>query len=410
MKKTLLQKTSNILFYILLAFSCYIASNSRFAPWEDFSTLLNTLRYALIFFSGFFHYISYKYNSARILSTIIVILSGIIGTIFSIINNNGWFVIEIIAFAVLLTMHLVSCGKIDREIKIHEFDVKMEDGRYEKVTIKEKIPNNSNQIDVKTILKKLLISILVLFFVIVGLAFAWGIFFIIDSERDFKDEVKSLPNELVSQEYLNEFNLNDYVRVDMGSRYLGLTLWEQDCYYDNDAEYIIVSEPTRIISESNEADHNTYWQVGDNKNFIMNLVDEDFGNYTRAYYINKNCAFPDETNKIVKVIAEFDKELKFSEKQLNYIENLVKNFDDDLISKDENEFLNDNEYLDDYALVFCFEDFDDIYLTCCSIVKDKNGQWYLYKDFHYGKQETISFYDLEKLPQDICDTISDSLK
>ena len=320
-------------------------------------------------------------------------------------------IVEIIVFAILLILHLVSYGKFDGEIKIHEFDVKTEDGRYVKVTFKEKIKNNSSSLDVKTVLKEFLISILILFLVLVFLLIAWIVLCAVDSEMDFWEEVNSLPDELVSQEYLDEFHLYDYEREYLSGRYLlGISFWEEDCYYNNDAEYIIVSEPTRIISDSNKVNKNTYWQIGDNKNFIMNLVDEDWGNYERAYYINKNCVFPNETNKIVKVIAEYDKEIKFSEEQINYIENLVKDFDDDVINKDKKEFLNDNEYLNDYALVFCFEGFDDIRLACCSIVKDINGQWYLYKDFHYGREETINFYDLEKLPQDICDTINKSLK
>lgn len=406
MKKTFLQELTNILFHITLFGSCYIALCNRFAPWEDFATLLNTLSFALIFFSGFFHHISYKYKSLRVLSTTILILRGITDVTFSIINENGWEIIGIVVFAILLILHLLSCGKIDREIKIHEFNVKMEDGRYEKVTVKEKIPSSTNQIDAKTIIKKLLISLLVLFLVFIFSVIGFIIICIVDSERDYREEVKSLPDTLVSQEYLAEFNSSDYVRLEWDS----LNIEKEQCYYNNDAEYIVVSEPTRMISESGKANHNTYWQLGNNNNFIMKLVDEDFGNYTRAYYINKNCVFPDENDKIIKVIAEYDKELKFSEKQLNYIENLVKNFDDDLISRDKNEFLNNMYRFDHYELVFCFEDFEDICLTCCSIVKDKSGQWYLYKDFHYGKQETISFYDLEKLPQDICDTINESLK
>lgn len=407
MKKTFLQELTNILFHITLIGSCYLALCNRFAPWEDFATLLNTLMFALIFFSGFFHHISYKCNSFRTLSTIILILRGITDIAFSIINKNGLEIFEIIVFAILLILHLVSCGKFDGEIKIHEFNIKMEDGRYEKVTVKEKIPNSTNQIDAKTIIKKLLISFLVLFIVFVLSVIGFIIICMVDSERDYKEEVKSLPTELVSKEYLNEFNAGDYVRLEWDS----LTIERKQCYYNNDVEYIVVSEPTRMISESDEVNHNTYWQMGDNKNFIMKLVDEDFGNYTRAYYINKNCAFPDEDDKIVKIITQFDKELKFSEKQLNYIENLVKNFDDDLITKDKNEWLNDKGFLDDYALVFCFEGFDDIRLTCCSIVKDKNGQWYLYQDSYYGYySEEIKFYDLEKLPQDICDTINESLK
>ncbi|MBQ8767508.1 MAG: hypothetical protein IJZ16_11985 [Clostridia bacterium] len=410
MKKSCLQKLSNIIFHFLLIFSCYIALCSEFAPWDDYATLLNTLSYALIFLSGFFHHISYKYNSLWILSTIILVLRGIIAITFSIINE-GMLIVEIIVFAILLILHLVSYGKFDGEIKIHEFDVKTEDGRYVKVTFKEKIKNNSSSLDVKTVLKEFLISILILFLVLVFLLIAWIVLCAVDSEMDFWEEVNSLPDELVSQEYLDEFHLYDYEREYLSGRYLlGISFWEEDCYYNNDAEYIIVSEPTRIISDSNKVNKNTYWQIGDNKNFIMNLVDEDWGNYERAYYINKNCVFPNETNKIVKVIAEYDKEIKFSEEQINYIEKLVKDFDDDVINKDKKEFLNDNEYLNDYALVFCFEGFDDIRLACCSIVKDINGQWYLYKDFHYGREETINFYDLEKLPQDICDTINKSLK
>lgn len=409
MKKTLLQKISNILFYIIFIFSWYIVSNYAFSPWEDFSTLLNFIMYALLFLTGFFHHIAYKYSSFKTLSNVILALFGIISITFTIINTNYWHateIVSIITFVLLLLSHLVSFGKFDGEIKIHEFNVKMEDGRYEKVTVKEKIPNRSNQIDAKTIIKKLLISFLVLFLVFIFSVISFIIICIVDSERDYREEVKSLPTELVSKEYLDEFNAGDYVRLEWDS----LNIEKEQCYYNNDAEYIVVSEPTRMISESGKANHNTYWQLGNNNNFIMKLVDEDFGNYTRAYYINKNCVFPDENDKIIKVIAEYDKELKFSEKQLNYIENLVKNFDDDLISRDKNEFLNNMYRFDHYELVFCFEDFEDVCLTCCSIVKDKSGQWYLYKDFHYGKQETISFYDLEKLPQDICDTINESLK
>lgn len=407
MKKTFLQELTNILFHITLIGSCYIALCNRFAPWEDFATLLNILMFALIFFSGFFHHISYKYNSLRNLSTIILILRGITDVAFSIINDNGWEIIRIVVSAILLILHLVSSGKFDGEIKIHEFSIKMEDGRYEKVTVKEKIPNSTNQIDAKTIIKKLLISFLVLFIVFVLSVIGFIIICMVDSERDYKEEVKSLPTELVSKEYLNEFNAGDYVRLEWDS----LTIRKKQCYYNNDVEYIVVSEPTRMISESGKATESTYWQLGNNKNFITKLVDEDFGNYTRAYYINKNCIFPDENDKIVKVIARPNKELKFNEKQVKYIENLIKNFDDNLITKDKNEWLNDKDFLDDYDLVFCFEGFDDIRLTCCSIVKDKNGQWYLYKDCYspyYG--EEISFYDLEKLPQDICDTINESLK
>lgn len=410
MKKSVVQKLSNIIFHILLIISCYIASCSEFAPWDDYALLLNTLSYALIFISGFFHHISYKYNSLWILSTIILVLRVITAITFSIINE-GMLVIEIVVLVILLVLHLVSRGKFDGEIKIHEFDVKSENGRYVKVRFKEKIKNNSISVDAKTVLKEFLISILILFLVLVFLLIAWIVFCVVDSEIDYRQEIKSLPDELVSQEYLDEFHLYDYERENLSGRYLlGISFWEEDCYYNNDAEYIIVSEPTRIISDSNKVNKNTYWQIGDNKNFIMNLVDEDWGNYERAYYINKNCVFPNENDKIVKVITKYDKEIKFSEEQINYIENLVKEFGDDVINKDKNEFLNDNEYLDDYTLVFCFEGFDDICLACCSIVKDRNGQWYLFKDYNYGRQETIDFYDLEKLPQDICDTINESLK
>lgn len=407
MKKTFLQKLTNILFHITLIGSCYIALCNCFAPWEDFATLLNILMFALIFFSGFFHYISYKYNSLRTLSTIILILRGVTDVAFSIINENGLEIIGFVVFVILLILHLISSGKFNGEIKIHEFNVKMEDGRYEKVTVKEKIPNSTNQIDVKTIIKKLLISFFVLFLVFVFSVIGFIIICIVDSERDFKEEVKELPIELVSKEYLSEFNASDYERLEWDS----LTIEKEQCYYNNDAEYIIVSKPTRMISETGEVNYNTYWQMGDNKNFIMNLVDEDFGNYTRAYYINKNCDFPDEDDKIVKIVTHSDKELKFSEKQIRYIENLIKNFDNDLIEKDKIDWIDVRGYLDDYDLVFCFEGFDDIRLTCCSIVKDNNGQWYLYKDNSFSYySEKISFYDLEKLPQDICDTVNESLK
>lgn len=410
MKKTWLQTIFNILFYIIFIFSWYIVSNYAFSPWEDFSTLLNFIMYALLFLTGFFHHIAYKYNSFKTLSNVILVLYGIISITFTIINTNYWHLTEfvsIITFGLLLLFHLVSFGKFDGEIKIHEFNIKMEDGRYEKVTVKEKIPNSTNQIDAKTVIKKLLKTILILFLGFVLWLFGLGILFIVDSERDYKEEVKSLPTELVSKEYLNEFNAGDYVRLEWDS----LTIERKQCYYNNDVEYIVVSEPTRMISESDEANHNTYWQMGDNKNFIMNLVDEDFGNYTRAYYINKNCVFPNEDDKIVKVVTYSDKDLKFSEKQIKYIENLIKNFDNDLIEKDKIDWIDERGYLDDYELVFCFEGFDDIRLTCCSIVKDKNGQWYLCNDatnhFYYEK---VIFSDLEKLPQDICDTINESLK
>lgn len=409
MKKSCSQKLSNIIFHILLILSYYIASCSEFAHWDDYATLLNTLSYALIFLSGFFHHISYKYNSLWILSTIILVLRGITAITFSIINE-GMLVIEIVVLVILLVLHLVSRGKFDGEIKIHEFDVKSENGRYVKVRFKEKIKNNSISVDAKTVLKEFLISILILFLVLVFLLIAWIVFCIVDSEIDYRQEIKSLPDELVSQEYLDEFHLYDYERVSAGVGHLGISFWESQCYCGKDGEYIITSEPTKMISDSNKVKKDTYWQIGDNKNFIMNLVDEDWGNYERAYYINKNCVLPNGDNKIVKVITESGKEFKFSEEQLSYIENSVQYFDADLISKDENEFLNDEGYLDNIALVFCFEDFDDIYLTCSNIVKDRTGQWYLFKDYHYGKQETIVFYDLEKLPQDICDTINESLK
>ncbi len=409
MKKSFIQEITNIFFHILLIISCYIASCSEFAPWDDYASLLNTLSYALIFLSGFFHHISYKYNSLWVLSTIILILRGITGIFFSIVNE-GMLVIEIIVFVILLILHLVSYGKFDGEIKIHEFDVKSENGRYVKVRFKEKIKNNSRSVDAKTVLKEFFISILILFLVLVFLLVAWIVLCAVDSEIDYRQEIKTLPDELVSQEYLDEFRLYDYERVSAGVGNLGISFWKAQCYCGKDGEYIVSSEPTRIISDSNRVKKDTYWQIGDNKNFIMNLVDEDWGNYERAYYINKDCVLPNGNNKVVKVITESGKEFKFSEEQLNYIENSVQYFDADLISKDENEFLNDEEYLDDIALVFCFEGFDDIYLTCCSIVKDINGQWYLFKDYHYGKQETIDFYDLEKLPQDICDTINESLK
>ncbi len=405
MKKTGLQKISNILFHILLIGSCYIVLCNRFAPWEDFGSLLNGLMYALIFFSGFFHHISYKHNSLRILSTTIIILRGITDFIFAIISENGWEIIGFVVFAILLILHIVSCGKFDGETKIHEFNVKTEDGRYEKVTFKEKIPNTANQIDAKTIIKKLLISLLVLFLVFVLSIIGWMILCFVDGEKDFKEEIKTLPTEIVSQEYFAEFNSSDYIRIEWDSLYIE----KDNCYYNNDGEYIVVSEPTRMISETGKATEGTYWQMGDNKNFIMKLVDEDFGNYTRAYYINKNCEFPDEDDKIVKVVTYSGKQFKFSEKQLAYIEDLIKNFNDDTIEKDKKDLLDERGNLVDYELVFCFEGFDDIRLTCSNIVKDKNGQWYLYHDYYYF-YEKVRFTDLEKLPQDICDVINESLK
>lgn len=370
MKKNVLQKTSNILFHILLIGSCYIVLCNRFASWEDFGSLLNGLMYALIFFSGFFHHISYKHNSLRILSTAVIILRGITDFIFAIISENGWEIIGLVVFAILLILHIVACGKFDGEIKIHEFNVKMEDGRYEKVTFKEKIPNTANQIDAKTIIKKLLISLFVLFFVFVLSIIGWVILCFVDGEKDFKEELKALPTEIVSQEYFAEFNSSDYIRLEWDSLYIE----KDNCYYNNDGEYIVVSEPTRMISETGKATKGTYWQMGDNKNFIMKLVDEDFGNWTRAYYMHKDCVFPDENNKIVKVVTQFDDEIKFSEKQIKYIENSIKNFDNDLIKKDKADWIGERGTLDAYELRFCFEGFDDICLTCCCIVEDGNGQ------------------------------------
>lgn len=410
MKKSWLQKIINILFYIIFVFTWYMVSNYAFSPWEDYSTLLNFIMYALLFLTGFFHHIAYKYSSFKTLSNVILALFGIVSITFTIINTHYWHTTEIVAiitFVLLLLFHLVSCGKFDGEIKLHEFNVKMEDGRYEKVTIKEKIPdnNNSNKIDAKTVLKKLLKTIVILFLLLVISFFGLLIFVMVD-DGNFDEMVKELPTELVSKEYFDEFNLSDYVRLEWDS----LTIKKEQCYYNNDAEYIVISEPTRMISESGEATESTYWQMGDNKNFITKLVDEDFGNYTRAYYMNKNCTFPDETNKIIKVVTCSGKEFKFSEKQIKYIKNLIKNFDNDLIEKDKIDWIDERGYLDDYDLIFCFEGFDDIRLTCCSIVKDKNGQWYLYNDAYSYSSEEIKFYDLEKLPQDICDTINESLK
>ena len=409
MKRTLLQKISNISFYILLIVSCYIASCYTFARWDDYATLLNFIRYALIFFSGFFHHISYKYKSLWILSTIILVLHGITAVIFSVVNE-AMLIVEIIAFVILLTVHFLSRGKFDGEIKIHEFDVKREDGKYVKVSFEEKIPKHSNGIDAKIVFKEFLISILILLLVLIFFAVAWMVFFIVDSEIDYWEEVNSLPDELVSQEYLDEFDLNDYERVYADVGRFGLSFWKERSYCGKDGEYIIISEPTRMISETGKVAESTYWQIGDNKNFIMNLVDEDFGNWTRAYYMHKDCVLPNGDNKIVKVMTKSGKDFKFSEEQLNNIENLVKYFDYDTMSRDEDEFLNDEEYLDDIALVFCFDGFDDIYFTCCSLAQDNNGQWYLFKDFHYSSKETIVFYDLVKLPQDICDVINESFK
>ncbi len=411
MKKSWLQKIINILFYIIFIFSWSIVYNYVFSPWDDFSTLLNFIMYASLFLTGFFHHIAYKYSSFKTLSNVILVLYGIISITFTIINTDYWHLTEfvsIITFVLLALFHLVSCGNFDGEVKLYEFNVKMEDGRYEKVTVKERIPNNNNPncIDAKTVIKKLLKTLLILFNVFVLSLFGLGILFIVDSGRDFEEEVKELPTQLVSQEYLNEFNIGDYERLEWDS----LTIKKEQCYYNNDVEYIIVSEPTKMISESGEVNYNTYWQMGDNTNVIMNLVDEDFGNYTRAYYINKNCVFPDETDRIVKIVTQYDKELNLSEKQIEYIKNLVKNFDNDLIEKDRVDWLDKYGYLDDCDLVFCFEGFDDISLTCCSIVKDKSGQWYLYNDEYHYSSEKIKFYDLEKLPQDLCDTINESLK
>ncbi len=402
MKKSCSQKLSNIFFHILLIVSCYIASCSQFAPWDDYASLLNTLSYALIFLSGFFHHISYKYNSLWFLSTIILILCGITGIIYAVINE-GMLVIEIVVFVILLILHLVSYGKFDGEIKIHEFDVKTENGKYVKVSFKEKIPNSSVGIDVKTILKEFLISILILFIVLVFLAVAWMVLVVVESKTDYKKELKDLPTEIVSQEYFAEFDSSDYIRLEWDSLYIE----KDNCYYNNDGEYIVVSEPTRMISETGKATEGTYWQIGDNKNFITKLVDEDFGNYTRAYYMRKDCVLPNENNKIIKVTTRHDGEFNFSEKQIGYIKNLIKNFDNDLIVKPETDFLNENGFLDGYDLVFCFEGFDDIRLTCCSIVKDKNGQWCFYKDYYQYNGE-VRFYDLEELPQDICDAINES--
>ncbi len=404
MKRTLLQKISNVSFYILLIVSCYLASCSTFARWDDYATLLNFTRYALIFFSGFFHHVSYKYNSLWILSAIILVLHGITAAIFSVVNE-GMLIFEIIVFVILLIAHFLSCGKFDGEIKIHEFDVKREDGKYVKVSFKEKIPNSSVGIDVKTILKEILISILILFIVLVFLAVAWMVLVVVESKTDHKKELKDLPTEIVSQEYFAEFDSSDYIRLEWDSLYIE----KDNCYYNNDGEYIVVSEPTRMISETGKATEGTYWQMGDNKNFITKLVDEDFGNWTRAYYMRKDCVLPNENNKIIKVTTRHDGEFNFSEKQIGYIKKLIKNFDNDLIVKPETDFLNENGFLDDYDLVFCFEGIDDIRLTCCSIVKEKNGQWYFYNDYYQYNGE-VRFYDLEELPQDICDTINESLK
>lgn len=420
MKKTLLQHVFNILFYIAVAFSWYMASVCTFSFFDDYSTLLNFLLYAVLFLSGFFHYISFRYNSARTFSTILIVAFGIISTVFYLSNSTLFttgkaYETDIfhlfhlaVAIALLLGFHLVACGKFNGEIRIHEFNIKMEDGRYEKVTIKEKIPNKSNQIDVKTITKKLLKLILVLFLVFVLLVISFMILCVVDSERNYKEEVSALPTKIVSQEYFAEFDSSDYIRLDWDSLYIE----KDNCYYNNDGEYIVISEPTRMISETGKVERNTYWQLGNNKNFITKLVDEDWGDYTRAYYMHKDCVFPNENNKIIKVTTRHNDEFKFTKKQIDYIKNLIKNFDNDLITKPENEFLKENSFLlDDCDLVFCFEDFDDIRLTCCSVVKDKNGQWYLYNDYYHDEYDKeFIFNDLEKLPQDICDTINESLK
>ncbi len=410
MKKSNFQAFFNIVFYFLFVLSLSATKSVDFSFPSDMEGFVNFMAVLLNLSIGFFHYIAYKYNNTcKHLATVMIVASGIISS--GLAYENSYFKVEVVAYiviwALLLIIHLFTCRFVG-EIKEHEFNIKMEDGRYEKVTIKEKIPNKSNQIDVKTITKKLLKLILVLFLVFVLLVISFMILCVVDSELDYREEVNALPTEIVSQEYFAEFDSSNYIRLDWDSLYIE----KDNCYYNNEGEYIVISEPTRMISETGKVERNTYWQLGNNKNFITNLVDEDWGDYTRAYYMHKDCVFPDENNKIIKVTTRHNDEFKFTEKQIDYIKNLIKNFDNDLITKTENEFLKENSFLlDDCDLVFCFEDFDDIRLTCCSVVKDKNGQWYLYNDYYHDEYDKeFIFNDLEKLPQDICDTINESLK
>lgn len=389
MKKTVLQEIFNILFHIILIVSIYMWFCSLFPRWEDFATLLNTLSFSLIFFSGFFHHISYKYDSLREISTVILILHGITSAIFAVISDNGWVIIEIFVFAVLLILHFVSCGKFSGEIKIHEFSVKMEDGRYEQVTIKEKIPNSSNQIDVKTIIKKLVKSIFVLFLVLSISLFILGIIIVIDDVKTI-DELKnyyrgSLPTEMASEELSEEIidNIESeneiYVYLD--------PRWHAD----------VNLASQRLVSQSDTDD---YWIINDNPNLIYHLFYDSWDNVADEHiYIKNDYKYVDpETAKVTKICFG-NADIDLSEHQINEIRDFIMghNYDENKTQ------YYDKEYYEDEIELFIywyFEGEDTLYYRCGELVKTKDGKYHL--------RAAPSYYTVYTLPDEICEKL-DSL-
>lgn len=412
MKKTIVQIIFNIIFYVFFVVSLIATKSVDFSFPSDMEGFVNFMAVLLNLSIGFFHYIAYKYNNTcKHLATVMIMASGIISS--GLAYENSYFKVEVVAYIVIWTLmlllHLHTC-KFVGEIKEHEFNIKMEDGRFEKVVVKEKIKDDTNTIGPVAVIKKAIklvaITLAICFVLFVG----FMIFLMIDDTVSFNEIKESLSDELVSSEYYENFNINDYTVVSSHMDY-GETVDEYK-FYLGDAIYCIDGTTTRLISNSEAPTitYDSYWQLGDDDKFIIG-IDPDFGSYWLEIYMKDDADLPDENDKVIKISTDDDKVISFTDEQMATIMNFIKEFDNSSTIVETKNWDADNEgFINNYRLYFYFENYDNMKVSYCELVRDSNGQWYLISEGYMDSETTHKLEDLEKLPQDICDTINESLK
>lgn len=415
MKKSKVQKIFNIIFYVLFLISLFATSSAKSSfilSYDDFEGVINLIAIPLNISIGFFHFIAYKYsNTCKHFTTAVIVISGIVS--FGLAYENSYFKVETVAYIVIWTLmlllHLHTC-KFVGEIKTHEFNVKMEDGRYEKVVVKEKIKDDTNAIGPVDVIKKAVKLVAIIFAVCFVVLIGFIIFFMVDDTISFEELKESLSDELVSSEYYENFNINDYTVVSSHLDY-GEAVDEYSLYL-GDVIYCIDGTPTRLISNSETATitYDSLWQLGDDDKFIIG-INPDFGSYWLEIYMKDDADLPDENDKVIKISTDDDKVISFTDEQMATIMNIVKEFDNtETIVETENWDTNNSEFINTYRLYFYFENYDNMKVSYCELVRDNNGQWYLISEGYMDSETTHKLEDLEKLPQDICDTINESLK
>lgn len=419
MKKSNFQAFFNIVFYFLFVLSLSATSRVVFSYPSDLEAFINFMAVLLNLSIGFFHFVAYKYsNTCKHIATVIIVLSGIISSVLAYEYSYYKFeiVLYIVIWALLLIIHLFTCRFVG-EIKEHEFNIKMEDGRFEKVVVKEKIKDDTNAIGPVAVIKKAVKLIAITLAVCIVLFIGAIVVFWIDDTVAWNKIKASLSDELVSSEYYENFNINDYSHVSSNISY-GDTfpndyhIYRQFGSCSVEASYYFNEDTTRLISNSETATitYDSLWQLGNDDKFIIG-IDPDFGSYWLELYIKNDADLPDENNRIIKVTTGDDKVISFTDEQNITIMNFIKEFDNSSTIVETKNWDADNEgFINNYRLYFYFENYDNMKVCCCEIIKDSTGQWHIISEGYRDGETTHKLRDLEKLPQDICDTINESLK